>query len=504
MATYVYNPMVAVNPEVTGSVIINGSGKLYAPEDESFTTPLTVTLLNGTTTNTITTNARGLTQAFSLNDYASVIFKDDGPGGTAPIDSARGVIEEVLARTATAEQHAADAALSAENAAQVTDAGVSALLADGGSQSGGHVRRLSQVPNPYVEGVPLNVMGHSYTMDPYPYGTKSGGEFYRRIRDRLHLGNTTSKGRSGSYAIDNFGRMISSAYDSGSGLWTPGTKGLAIVQNTINELGASQAGDSVWREQWRAGIRGIIAVMNSKDVKGYGNISESSGTWAEHTIGYASKGKDGKVYFTATTGGHLGWTVAGGDVAYIITVATLSSYAVRPLTFHCNGVQVGSYDGNGKKATYPDSVYASGNQNYTPIAIRVSGLNAAAGTTGQKTVQVKAAGTSGNAFVSGMIEPATNPPAVFLAKEPPRRGADAATYNANIAWYNTATDQIAAEFSNVTTVDLAPGWSDDMIASLDTAMDFHPNDKGHSMFADYYTAAINDTITDWVDGVVIL
>lgn len=128
---YTFAPMVAVNPDVIGSVIINGSGKVYAPEDVGFTTPLTVTRLDGSTTNTITTNARGLTQAFTLEGYPSVIFKDDGPGGTAPIDSARGVIEEVLARTAEAESHAAAAAQSAADAAAVNDSGVADRVTNG-------------------------------------------------------------------------------------------------------------------------------------------------------------------------------------------------------------------------------------------------------------------------------------------------------------------------------------------------------------------------------------
>lgn len=497
MATYTYAPMVAVNPEVQGSVIINGSGKLYAPEDVGFTTPLTVTLLNGTTTTTITTNARGLTQAFSLEDQASVIFKDDGPGGTAPIDSARGVIEEVLARTAEAEQHAAAAAQSAADVAAVQDAGVATILADAGSLSAGHVRRLAQLPNPYVEGVPLYSMGHSYTMYPYPYGTKYTGEAYMRVKNRLRMGDVFPMGRSGTIAIDNFGRMLSNEYDDGKGYWTPGSKGVCLIQNTINELGSGLVADAKFRNMWRMGIMGEIALMSSSATKDFTQASASNGTWAQHNTVEAEKGMNGLNYFSSTAGAYVEWTFTGPEVFYVGPVS--DTYSLATFSVSVDGVnKTGTITPMGQKPSYTDAVTGIVH-GYTQGIWRISGLSA-----GAHTLRMARVG-AGNLFAGGIIQPATNPPRILVGKEPPRAGSGATGYNDNIAWYNAETEALVANWPHVYTVDLAANWDNStMIASLDTGASFHPNDKGQAALADSWTAAINATVTDWIDGVVIL
>jgi len=497
MATYTYNPMVAVNPEVAGSVIINGSGKVYAPEDTGFTTPLTIRLLNGTVVTSITTNARGLTQAFTIEDYPSVIFKDDGPGGTAPLDSARGVIEEVLARTADAEASAAAAAQSAEDAANVTDAGVFGILNDPATQAGDALRRLAQQPNPYVEGVPLYNIGHSYTMYPYPYATQFTGEYYMRIKQRLNMGDVYPLGRSATIAADNFGRLISDEYDGGRAYWTPGRKGVCLIQNTMNELGSSLAADTKYRNLWRMGILGEIAIMSSASTLGYAQRSAESAAWTRMTTQSAKKALNGETYFIGTAGGWVEWSVTGTE-AYLVAPVSVS-YGLQPFQVLIDGTVALSVTPMGAAPAYNDAVTGV-QETFTPGIWRLTFAQ------GTHTIRFRHNGASGNAFFSGLIVPAKNPPRIFIGKEPPRIGSGQSTYDANIAWYNAEIDALAAMLPHVTAVDLAAGWDNStMVSSLDTGGgSFHPNDKGHAKMADHFAAAINATITDWVDGVVVL
>ena len=367
-------------------------------------------------------------------------------------------------------------------------------------------RALSYAPNPYVEGVPLYSVGHSYTMYPYPYGTRYTGEYYMRIKDRLHLGSVTAIGRSGTYAADNLGRMISPIYDLGRGQWVPNSKGICLIQNTINELGQDAASETKFRNLWAQSIRGEIAVMSSRAIKGYADQANISGTWTKGGGGgnRNDKGINGEIYLaTSSSGAWVEWTVSGGDEVWVVGVASTAAYPVGGYRVICNGSTLATVTANGLKPDYNDKVLGV-NLEYTPWFFRITGLNAAAGTTGAKTVRVQANGSSNNSFLSGIVEPSPNPPMVFLAKEPPRINSGEANYNANIGWFNAMTDTIASEFDNVVTVDLANGWDNDtMIGSLDPA-NFHPNDIGQSKTADNFVQAINQNITTWIDGVAIL
>lgn len=498
MAIYEFDPMVAVDPSLPGSVIVNGSGHVYATTDTNFTTPLVTKALDGSTLSAITTNARGLALAFTVEDHPVVVFKDDGPGGTALLYSIRGTIEEVMARTALAEQYAADAAASAANIAAFQDSGLHEVLDDPATSSGKLIRRLAHVPNPYVEGVPLYNIGHSYTMYPYPYATKFGGEYYRRVAKRLHMGPVYPLGRSATYAIDNFGRMLSDKYDGGIAKWTPGSKGVGIIQNAMNELGSGAAADTKFRNNWRMGILGEIALMSSAETKDYDQRSAVSGTWSWHNTTEAEKGLNSKNYFSSTAGAYVEWTFSGPEVFLVAPIS--DTYALSTFTVSVDGVdKLGTVNPMGQKhPTSTDSVSGTVHA-YTSGIWRITGLSA-----GAHTLRFTRNGT-GNAFVGGIIVPATNPPVVYLVKEPPRAGTGAPTYTANIAWYNGELDTLAASFPNVYTVDFAPEWDNSvMIGSLDTGASFHPNDIGHSKMADHMVNAINSTITTWRNGVVIL
>lgn len=366
----------------------------------------------------------------------------------------------------------------------------------------------AQRPNKFVEGVRLYSMGHSYTMYPYPYATKNSGEYYMRTAERLKMGAVWAKGRSSTYAIDNFARMLSTNYDSGSGKWAPNAYGICVIQNTMNELGSSQAPDSVFRGMWEHGIRSQIQLMRSKSIVSAADMT-AVGTWTNlnsSSIGYI-KGYDGISRFTQGTTNSLS-TVVSGDECSIVGYINLSSYAAEGIEVLVNGTVRATFLTKGEKHLTTVDAVTGVVEVMTPVAFRVKGLNAWAGTSGNKTVLVRrrTGGAAENIFITAVLIPSEAPPMIFLVKEPPRAGSAAAIYTANIAYYNSRLDAIAAEYTNVFTVDFAPGWDNGvMIGSLDVAGgSFHPNDIGHSLMADHLVAAINQRVTGWIDGVAVL
>lgn len=78
MTVYIYPAMVAVNPNLPGSVVVNGTGQVYALTDTSYTTPLSITDLNGVHLVNLASNGFGLVQPFKVDGYQQVIFYANG------------------------------------------------------------------------------------------------------------------------------------------------------------------------------------------------------------------------------------------------------------------------------------------------------------------------------------------------------------------------------------------------------------------------------------------
>ena len=359
-------------------------------------------------------------------------------------------------------------------------------------------------PNPYIESANLYLIGHSFTMLPYPY-TKNpfATEYGVRVRDRLNMGDYHWHGRSGTIAESMFGRLISPVYDFGSGTWTPDSKGVVMIENYMNEMSSIRSLD--FRNLWANSIRGLIAVSNSQSIKGYDERSSISGSWAAHSgaTGGVGKAVGGATYYAASnSGAYLEWTVDQGDEVWIVGVASIVSYPVGSLQVRCNGNLLATINGSGLKPDYNDPV-AGVNLSYTPVATRVKGLNAAAGTTGSKTVRVTVSG-SGNSFISGVIVPSPTPPRVFLAKEPPRGYPAIEAWVEQHQYYDDMIETIASEFTNVNVVDLLPGWDGaTMITSNDTNNPaIHPNDVGQEHIASKFAQRIYEDITEFDPGVL--
>ncbi|MCA9325526.1 hypothetical protein KDA23_05700, partial [Candidatus Saccharibacteria bacterium] len=184
-------------------------------------------------------------------------------------------------------------------------------------------------------------------------------------------------------------------------------------------------------------------------------------------------------------------------------VISKSTYTIGGVDFICNGSTVGSFAGNGLKPSYTDPIFGS-DQNITFQLVKVTGLTAAAGTSGAKTLRIANSG-GGNIFVSGIVVPSATPPRVFVAKEPPRGSPPEAQWTSAHAWYDSEIATIVSEFDNAHLVDLQTDFDSTMY--VDSATDgqgIHPNDKGHWFIANKFTESINTNITDWDEGIVSL
>lgn len=358
--------------------------------------------------------------------------------------------------------------------------------------------------NQYVEAAPLHHIGHSYTKLPYAYSRNTyATEYGLRVRERLSMGDYHWHGRPGTPAEAMVARLVSPTYDSGSGLWEQGTKGIVMIENYTNELGSSNSADTDYRNLWSASIRGEVAIAQSEYIHDWTEKSATSGTWTQYNSTAAVKALGGKTYYGGV-GAFVEFTVESGDEAWVATVISKTSYAIASLAFSCNGSSVGTFNGDGLKPAYTDPILGA-DQNMTMQLVRVSGLNAAAGTSGSKTLRITITG-SGNGFLSGIVVPSASPPAVFIAKEPPRGYPPTTIWTDNHAYFDDEIDTIATEFANVFVVDLNDGWDgSSMISSLDTSSPpIHPNDIGQSHLADKFVDAINTNITYWDEGIVTI
>lgn len=361
---------------------------------------------------------------------------------------------------------------------------------------------LLYAPNPYIEGVNLYSIGHSFTNFPYNHSSfpyTSGHAL--RIRERLRLGDFYHHGRGGTWSTDMLARLLSPAYDGGSGLWTPSSKGIVLIENYLNEIGYTSAGDTLTRNMIANSIRGEIAVANSKTFITFAENSGTTGTWNTSASNYTVKGMGGVMRVNPSSdAGTVDFTIAQGDEVWVACAISTSAQSITAWTASCNGNNLLTFDGNGLKAEYDDAVLGT-NLTLTTRLVKVTGLNSAAGTTGSKTLRITGV-SGGNTIISGVVVPnLVNPPRVFLSIEPPRGNPEITTSVDNQAYFASLMNTIAGEFTNVHVVNHRTDWD---TTTMLTSDDLHPNDKGQSKLADNYVVAINSNITSWDAGVASL
>lgn len=364
--------------------------------------------------------------------------------------------------------------------------------------------------NQLFEGASLYAYGHSWVMDSNPY-ISPGGEYQKRVKERLQLGTVAQNGLSGAYMLDMAAGVLAPSVAGKDRRFPMGGKGIVTLQCLINDIVTGNAipSDATWLPFYKDNLRTFLAAVTAGKIQDASTGVYAVGTWADLSAGTADWYPAGKVKYVANAtslGATAKWDVSG-DVAWVNAVAVATTTGATNggnWTARVNGVVVGSYQPRGKK---PDTVVTGtrGTWGDSPMAVKLTGLNAAAGTSGNKTITITC-DEARTTYVAGVMEPSANPPKVFVVLEAPRNPAasNVSGWNTYAATYRQAIIDVVAEFPSAFTVDIAPGWQNPtFIGSKDTAK-AHPNDLGMIHIADKLESAIRANITAPDPGVLVL
>lgn len=127
MTDYVFDSVVALDPNSDPAKLVkSAAGQVYAADDKTLTTPLTVTDRNGVTKTTVNANDIGVIETFIVTDQPQVWWY--GAGVALLITSDMALLQQATAAAVSASA----AQTAAENAAALAAAAPS-LLPDGGN-----------------------------------------------------------------------------------------------------------------------------------------------------------------------------------------------------------------------------------------------------------------------------------------------------------------------------------------------------------------------------------
>lgn len=118
MAVYISQPMIAALPGPPLTVVTDAVGNLFLPDDTTYSSPLTVELLDGTSIVNVTSNDNGIIPALRLP--APVVVWKSG-AYTIPVSTVQGAVEGAEAAALAAEA-ARDAAAASQAAAELAQA----------------------------------------------------------------------------------------------------------------------------------------------------------------------------------------------------------------------------------------------------------------------------------------------------------------------------------------------------------------------------------------------
>ena len=382
--------------------------------------------------------------------------------------------------------------------------------------------------NEFLRQASLYSYGHSFTTVPNSYCRPNAGEHSLRLKSLLGFADVTPNGRGATYLPDTMALALNGVRATDKSRTWPGLttiassdnahgvangpdyrdmpRGVVLIQNYLNETAYPWALTPEYLEFWKRCLRTLIATTGSKGQKSStGAIGTTAAggvhAWADMvaTTLYSNLFPDKLLFRSNQAGDYREFRVDGDDI-WILTAAGRPSSSSRQLDVYVNGVKIKSLTPAGMMAQdYVPVIAESEAANLWPVALKVSGLNAAAGTTGFKTVRVQVAPTTGWAYLSGALFPRKSPPPVFVAYEPVRRGVS--DWEAKDALYRAAVNEVVAEFPQASIADLSQGWD---LETMNLAGDIHPNDRGQAKITDSYAKAINETITGWTPGIAVL
>ena len=361
----------------------------------------------------------------------------------------------------------------------------------------------SAAPSP-AAGVTIYSYGHSYTSLPNRYVSRQFFDEYQLdLGRRLESGPVISRGRSSSLLLDTVSEIIAPvSVDSITRKWQIGDKGIVLLEDMMNDVSSQFGGSTDYLNAYEKALRLTLGVFGARSfLHADDGVREGAGWTAKDS----ARLENGRTWHTETFGDRISFVIAQGDSAHVSTLCTDATVMAQgTLQAECNGVILGSFgrsEDNGTHVCNRGASYrAVGGilNQWTPAGWRVTGLNAAAGTSGTKTLVLRKVDDSAEpVWVQGVYPSSRETPPVFVAKEPPRNpgsGSQRASvaFYANQSAYRALIDAVCNQYYQAISVDLAPGWDNTtMVSVLDSIHRFHPNTLGMSLIADHFERAIS-------------
>jgi hypothetical protein len=326
------------------------------------------------------------------------------------------------------------------------------------------------------EAIPFYVYGNSYTVGSR---ATAGGEWPKRVHDRLRMGAMQSAGLGGAV----MGQVAYEANNNVSGAtpsraWVTGSKGLIVLEETIND--AVTFGDTpAARAGYVSALRALVETFRALTRIDATNaaITYSSG-WTSGTAYLKASGKK-----VATAGATATFTVTGDEcTVYVMGSSGLTNTPVVEISN--GGTVLATVDMAAQMAAYntPGTVGTGISSNLTPI--RVTGLGPGASTLVVKSVNAN------NLYFDGYSTPnLTSPPQIIFVKEGIITNYSPHGSSTSREMYNSLMDDVAAEYPGIVSIaDPRPNWDTSCLYMGDGTGN-HPNDKGQAVIADAVIAA---------------
>lgn len=326
-----------------------------------------------------------------------------------------------------------------------------------------------------LELADLYSYGHSF---PAGYGLATPATYGMHARLAARLRSVTSSNRG--VVSSSMGGVVT-AMTTGAGQWTPGTKGIVVLDAVLNHvINVTSSQDAQQRAAFPTDLRTVLRILRSSAWKlNTDGSCAYGGTWAStNQTGVANT--RGTIARSSAANGTVTITTTRQNIC--VTVLGFGGSTNQPtFTITVNGVQQGSY-------TPANQVTSITGNAWNVWAIPVYAMPA-----GTNTVVVQRDATANDFYFQGYLEMANaTPPGVVLVKDVDLttagfqvNGADSNRNAAGLAVYNGYLDTIAAESEFAGGVTVAAGHR----AVFDTstmvqADNVHPNSIGHQVYAD--------------------
>jgi hypothetical protein len=346
-------------------------------------------------------------------------------------------------------------------------------------------------PTTLVEGIPLYVYGNSYTVAPAV--GRATTEWPKRLQSRLDMGALASNGHSGAVMGQiayNLNNNVDGATPSRK--WTTGSKGLVIVEESINDtvtFGTSAKAQTAYG----MALRTMVELMRATIRKDATDVAITyTGTWSTGTTYLVNSGKK-----TSAVGAKASFSVTGDAVTlYWMGDKDATAYATPDVKI--GRTVIGTIDTRNQMDPYnaPGTVGTGIGVNL--CCTRITGMGA-----GAHTVDViLTASVTNPLYFDGFSVPGTKPPQIIFLKE-----GLISNYNPNGSSaardaYNSIMDTVAAEYpSFVSVADPGASWDASCLYMGDGTGN-HPNDKGYTVQTDTLAAKIKTL--GYRDGMHIL